>query len=182
MRRLRPRRPLSLRRPLTRHSVPIPPQRPTSALPRAVAATALAALLAACASAGPTPATSDAQLLAPPKDSCQLAREDAVANPRLDVERVPAPVAMKPAPIKSPVPRTVLRASKGTEIRAEVLVDTLGKPDMATFTMLATPHAWYATNLKAAVAQWSFEPALRNGCKVPRYYQFMVDLRPRRAR
>ncbi len=42
------------------------------------------------------------------------------------------------------------------------------------------PNAWYTTNLKAAMAQWSFEPALRNGCKVPRFYQFMVDLRPRR--
>jgi hypothetical protein len=148
-------------------------------LPR-LAGAALLAVAAACASANKPPASTNAQLLAPPADPCVLARQDAAADPRLDVERVPAPVKMDPAPIKSPVPRTVIRASKGTRIRAEVMVDTLGKPDMATFAMLETPHAWYATNLKAAMAKWSFEPALRNGCRVPRYFQFMVDLRPRR--
>lgn len=130
--------------------------------------------LAACAAK--QPAASNAQLLAPPADPCVLAREDAAANPRLDVERVPAPVKMDPTPIRTPVPRTVLRASKGTSIKAEVMVDTLGRPDMATFAMLETPHAWYTTNLKAAIAKWSFEPALRNGCKVPRYYQFIVSV------
>lgn len=135
------------------------------------------ALLTACA---PTPpvATSP-QLLAPPADPCVLAREDAAQNPRLDVERVPTPVRMDPAPIRTPVPRTILRASRGTSIKAEVLVDTLGKPDMASFAMLETPHPYYATNLKASMAKWTFEPALRNGCKVPRYYLFTVNLGPR---
>lgn len=140
----------------------------------------LGCLAAACASAPRPPAATDARLLAPPADSCILAREDAAADPRLDVERVPTPRAMTPPAIRTPVPRTVLRASRGTAIRAEVLVDTLGRPEMATFRVLETPHAWYATNLKAAMAQWAFEPALRNGCRVPRYYLFMVDLRPRR--
>jgi len=154
--------------------------RPSAAAHALVACLVLLAGSAACASAPKDPPVTNAQLLAPPKDSCVTAREDAAADPRLDVERVPTPKAMVPPPIKTPVPRTVLRASRGTEIRAEVLVDTLGRPDMATFKMLATPNAWYTTNLKAAMAQWSFEPALRNGCKVPRFYQFMVDLRPRR--
>lgn len=153
------------------------PARPATATPVRLAAALLVALaVAACASAGATPESTNAQLLAPPKDPCELAREDAAADPRLDVERVPAPKAMDPAPIKRPVPRDVIRRSKGTEIRAEVLVDTLGRPDMATFAMLATPHAWYTTNLKAAMAKWTFEPALRNGCKVPRYYQFIVNM------
>jgi hypothetical protein len=134
--------------------------------------------LAACAAR--QPAASNAQLLAPPADPCVLAREDAAADPRLDVERVPSPVKMDPAPIRTPVPRTVLRASKGTSIKAEVLVDTLGRPDMATFAMLETPHAWYTTNLNGAITKWSFEPALRNGCKVPRYYQFIVEVGRRR--
>lgn len=137
-----------------------------------------AVLLAACATKAPV-ATSP-QLLAPPADPCVLAREDAALDPRLDVERVPSPVKMDPAPIKTPVPRTVLRASRGTEIRAEVMVDTLGKPDMATFAMLATPNVWYTNNLKAAITKWTFEPALRNGCKVPRYYQFIVNIGGRR--
>lgn len=138
------------------------------------------ATLAACAPKAP-PVT-NAQLLAPPADPCVLAREDAAANPRLDVERVPTPVRMEPVPIKTPVPRTVLRASRGTSIRAEVMVDTLGRPDMATFTMLETPHTWYTTNLKAAIEKWTFEPALRSGCKVPRFYLFTVNLGRRPAR
>jgi hypothetical protein len=144
----------------------------------AAASIAAALLLAACAPKQPV-ATAP-QLLAPPADPCVLAREDAALDPRLDVERVPAPVKMDPAPIKTPVPRTVVRASRGTEIRAEVMVDTLGKPDMASFVMLATPHAYYTTNLKAAVAKWTFTPAIRNGCKVPRYYQFIVNMGARR--
>jgi len=133
--------------------------------------------VAACA---PKPPVATApQLLAPPADPCVLAREDAARDPRLDVERVPSPLKMDPAPIKTPVPRTVVRATRGTAIRAEVLVDTLGKPDMTTFAMLETPHAYYATNLKAAIGKWTFEPAIRNGCKVPRYYQFIVNLGPR---
>ncbi|MCE2803114.1 MAG: hypothetical protein P2973_06925 [Gemmatimonadota bacterium] len=148
----------------------------------AIAAMALVCLAVACAPARQGPAVQNAQLLAPPKDSCELAREDARLDPRLDVERVPTPVKMDPPPIKRPVPPMVLRRSRGDTIKAEVLIDTLGRPDMTTFAMLTSPDSWYTTNLKPAIAQWRFEPALRNGCKVPRYYLFSVSLvrRPRR--
>jgi hypothetical protein len=148
----------------------------------AVLAIAVFGAVLGCAPARQAPATQNAQLLAPPKDSCELAREDARLDPRLDVERVPTPVKMDPAPIKRPVPPMVLRRSRGDTIKAEVLVDTLGRPDMTTFAMLKSPEPWYTTNLKAAIAQWTFEPALRSGCKVPRYYLFTVALgrRPRR--
>lgn len=130
----------------------------------------------ACAPARHGPVTQNAQLLAPPKDACERARDDARLDPRLAVERVPTPLQMDPPPIRRPVPPAVLRRSRGDSIRAEVLVDTLGRPDMSTFTMLRSPDAWYTTNLTAAVAQWRFEPALHNGCKVPRYYQFSASL------
>jgi hypothetical protein len=142
----------------------------------AVLAIAVFGAALACAPARQAPATQNAQLLAPPKDSCELAREDARLDPRLDVERVPTPVKMDPAPIKRPVPPMVLRRSRGDTIKAEVLVDTLGRPDMTTFAMLKSPEPWYTANLKAAIAQWTFEPALRSGCKVPRYYLFSVSL------
>lgn len=147
-----------------------------------VSALVLIGLVAACAPARQAPTTQNAQLLAPPKDTCELAREDARLDPRLDVERVPTPVKMEPPPIKRPVPPVVLRRSRGDTIKAEVMVDTLGQPDMATFAMLKSPDSWYTTNLKAAIAKWTFEPALRNGCKVPRFYLFTVSLgrRPRR--
>jgi len=145
-------------------------------------AMALVCIAVACAPARQGPAVQNAQLLAPPQDACELAREDARLDPRLDVERVPTPVKMEPPPIKRPVPPAVLRRSRGDTIKAEVLVDTLGRPDMTTFAMLQSPEGWYTTNLKTAITQWTFEPALRNGCKVPRYYLFSVSLgrRPRR--
>jgi hypothetical protein len=78
----------------------------------------------------------NARPIAPPVDSCVTAREDAAADPRLDVERVPTPVKMEPPPIRRPVPRNVLRRDGSAVIRVEVMVDTLGTPDMATFAVL----------------------------------------------
>ena len=132
-----------------------------------------ALLAAACAPAtSATPATVNARPIAPPVDSCVTAREDAAADPRLDVERVPTPLAMEPPPIRRPVPRNVLRRDGSAVIRVEVLVDTLGKPDMSTFTVLEASNVWFTNGAKAAIAKWTFQPALRNGCKVPRFYLF----------
>ena len=133
------------------------------------------ALTTGCASstsATPTPATVNARPIAPPVDPCVTAREDAAADPRLDVERVPTPLAMEPPPIRRPVPRNVLRRDGSAVIRVEVMVDTLGKPDMATFTVLESSNVWFTNGAKAAIARWTFQPALRNGCKVPRFYLF----------
>ncbi|MBA3853877.1 MAG: hypothetical protein C0503_05645 [Gemmatimonas sp.] len=143
---------------------------------------ALAAVLtiAACASRTAEPETRNAQVLAPPADSCVLAREDAALNPRLDVERVPTPVRMQPPPIRTPVPRTAVRRDGSSSLKVEVLVDTLGKPDMTTFSVIESTSAWLTTGARNAIAQWTFEPALLNGCKVPRYYQFVATSPPRR--
>jgi outer membrane biosynthesis protein TonB len=126
------------------------------------------------------PETRNAQMLAPPNDSCELAREDAALDPRLDVERVPAPLQMVPPPIRTPVPRSALRRDGSSSLKVEVLVDTLGKPDMSTFTVIESTSAWLTTGARNAIAQWTFEPALRNGCKVARYYQFVASSPPRR--
>lgn len=137
----------------------------------------------ACASSGASaPATRNAALLAPPADPCVLARQDAALDPRLDVERVPAPVKMVPAPIRTPVPRTALRRDGSSVIKVEVLVDTLGKPDMGTFTVIESSNPWFTTGARNAIAKWTFEPALRNGCKVARYYQFSASSAPRARR
>lgn len=139
----------------------------------------LIAFAAACA--GSTqPVTRNAQVLAPPADSCVLAREDAAANPRLDVERVPTPVQMVPPPIRTPVPRNAVRRDGSSTLKVEVLVDTLGKPDMSTFTVIESTSAWLTTGARNAISRWTFEPALRNGCKVPRYYQFSASSPARR--
>lgn len=139
--------------------------------------TLTAFVVAACATA---PKTRNAELLPPPKDSCELARADAAADPRLDVERVPTPIAMNPPPIRRNPPRSALRRDGSSSLKVEVLVDTLGKPDMTTFRMIESTSAWLTTGARQAIARWTFEPALRNGCKVPRYYQFSASSPPRR--
>lgn len=134
---------------------------------------------AACAPAGPV--SKNVQLLAEPVDACVVAREEAALDPRLDVDRVPAPIKMEPAPIRRPVPRNVLNRDGSSSIRVEVLVDTLGIPDMSTFTVLEASNPWFATGAKNAIAKWTFTPAVRRGCLVPRYYQFSASspARPR---
>lgn len=139
-------------------------------------------VVAACASAPKQPVASNAQLLATPVDPCLTAREDARLDPRLDVERVPSPVKMDPAPIRRPVPRTALRRDGSSVIKVEVLVDTLGKPDMTTFAVIESSNVWFTNGVKAAIAKWTFEPAYRNGCKVARYYQFAASSAPRARR
>lgn len=138
---------------------------------------AAAALLTAvaCASGTKTVAGRNAQLLAPPSDACELARQDAALDPRLDVEKVPAPLAMNPAPIRQPVPRSVLGRNRRSVIRVEVMVDTLGQPDMTTFNVIESSHEWFTTGARRAIAKWKFSPAERNGCKVGRYYQFSAS-------
>lgn len=138
----------------------------------------LAAGAAACASASGR--TRDAQLITAPADRCALAREDAALDPRLDVEKVPSPVEMKPAPIRTPVPRSALRRDGSSVIKVEVLVDTLGRPDMSTFKVLESSSAWFTTGARNAIAKWTFTPAERDGCKVARYYRFSASS-PRRG-
>lgn len=145
-----------------------------------LAAIAVLALVAACATGSREPATRNAQVLAPSTDSCEIARDEAARDPRLDVERVPTPVRMVPPPIRTPVPRTALRRDGSSSLKVEVLVDTLGKPDMSTFRMIESTSAWLTNGARNAIAQWTFEPALRNGCKVARYYQFSASSPPRR--
>jgi outer membrane biosynthesis protein TonB len=155
------------------------PRRSLGAHHRPLVAIAAALFVAACASASGGRGDRDAQLIAPPADSCILAREDAAADPRLEVDRVPTPIAMTPPPIRTPVPRTALRRDGSSSLKVEVLVDTLGKPVMTTFTVIESTSAWLTTGAKNAIAKWTFEPALRNGCKVPRYYQFSASSPPR---
>jgi len=153
----------------------MPRSRNRSALTPAIIV--IAAVAAACASA---PRARDAALLAPPADSCVLARENAALDPRLEVERVPTPIRMEPPPIRRPVPRTALRRDGSSSLKVEVLVDTLGKPDMTTFKVIESTSAWLTTGARTAISRWTFEPALLNGCKVARYYQFVATSPARR--
>ncbi len=145
---------------------------------KSFAALAVVGLAVACAPKQPT--TRNASVLAPPADSCIIARENAALNPRLDVEKVPAPVAMTPPPIRANPPRTALRRDGSSNLKVEVLVDTLGKPVMTTFNVIESTSAWLTTGARTAIARWTFTPAELNGCKVARYYQLVASSPPRR--
>jgi len=119
---------------------------------------------------------------------CAEARRRAAAKPDMDVEKVPAPLDGKgnrvdPSAMRPPLvdarkmPRAVPDKNGYYQVRFLVLVDTLGKPDMKTFTVVSTTHPWLGTSVKSAVAKWKFAPAEVAGCKVPRNY--LLGISPR---
>lgn len=110
---------------------------------------------------------------------CYLTVAEAVKNPRLEVERVPSPVKMDPPVFKPPYPRGVFGKGNYMELTWEVLVDTLGKPNMSTFIVLKASHPWFATQAQKAAAKWTFTPAEKGGCKVPRFYKFGISSGPK---
>ncbi len=105
------------------------------------------------------------------RGDCAEALRRAAAKPDLDVEKVPVPLAMTPAPIDTrKMPRTVPDKNGYYQVRLQVLVDTLGRADMKTFTVVSATNPWLGTSVKSAVAKWKFAPAEVAGCKVPRNY------------
>jgi hypothetical protein len=109
------------------------------------------------------------------RGDCKEAVRRAVEKPDLDVEKVAAPLAMKPTPIDpKKMPKGVADKNGFYEINFRVLVDTLGKADMKTFTVVNTTHPWLGTSVKSAVAKWTFSPAEVAGCKVPRMYSLGI--------
>jgi type IV pilus biogenesis protein CpaD/CtpE len=103
---------------------------------------------------------------------CAEAARRAAADRELFVDRLPSPRAKESSaiPVKS-MPAAV-RTAKYSEVRTSVLVDTVGRADMSTFTVVKTTHPWLASSVKSAVARWTFDPAVVAGCKVPRIYNF----------
>ncbi|HKO15399.1 MAG TPA: hypothetical protein VJU87_04115 [Gemmatimonadaceae bacterium] len=104
---------------------------------------------------------------------CATARRLAAAQPDLQVDRIPAPVKMSPRPLRG-VPAAALRSDGSAEVKADVIVDTLGRADMRTFKVVSASHPWLASNVRSVIGKWRFTPALLAGCKVPRVYHFMA--------
>lgn len=157
---------------------------------RGTLALVLLAGLAACKTAAPAPQPqpvpeSNARVVSDspvqPGD-CVEARRRAAANPALDVDRLPQPVAMKPLPFQK-MPAAVSRdvARRGSAIRANILIDTLGKPVLASFKVDTVSHPWLSSSLATALARWTFSPAELAGCKVPRIYKFSATSPARAA-
>ena len=132
-------------------------------------------------SSGPSPETETGARIAGPLKygDCDEARRRAALQPDLDVERLPAPVAMKPAPFHG-MPESALRKDGSAEIKIDVIVDTLGRADMKTFKVVKVSNRWFIENVRGVIGKWTFTPALLAGCKVPRVYHFMSS-RPART-
>ena len=137
---------------------------------------AAVAVLSACKTPSP-PA------LAPQPDSvslansdlCYLVQAEAAKSPSLDVDRTPDVVKYEPKPLAPPrngYPRGVIRRDGTTKVKVSVVVDTLGKADMSTFTVVETTHPWLADNLKSTIPKWTFSPAVKNGCRVSGLWVF----------
>jgi hypothetical protein len=134
----------------------------------------------ACRKAAP-PAPPPEPVAVTPIDVCASARERIAAQPDMIVDRLPVPIAMKPAPLQR-VPARALRKDGSAEVNVDVVVDTLGRPDMRTFKVVSTSHAWLAQNVRTVMPKWAFSPAEIGGCKVPRVYHFSATQPPRAAR
>jgi hypothetical protein len=143
--------------------------------------------LAACSSSPPPEADIKPQVVtdaaAPgafpvaPGD-CTEALRRAAEKPDLVVDQLPAVVSQKPKPLQNP-PRSALRKDGSAEVKIDVVVDTLGKAVMKTFTVVAASNPWLATNVKSVIGKWTFSPAQLAGCKVPRVYHFYASAPPR---
>ena len=138
--------------------------------------------LAACAHSSATPdlvPEKGARIAGPlAYGDCDEARRRAALQPDLEVERIPAPVAMKPAPFQR-MPESALRKDGSAEIKIDVIVDTLGRADMKTFKVVKVSNRWFTENVRGIIGKWTFTPALLAGCKVPRVYHFMSSVPPR---
>ena len=129
---------------------------------------------------GPAPETQTAARIAGPlkHGDCEEARRRASLQPDLEVERIPAPVTMKPAPFQR-VPDSALRGDGSAEIKIDIVIDTLGRADMKTFKVVKVSNKWFVGNVHSVIGKWTFTPALLAGCKVPRIYHFMSSVPPR---
>lgn len=138
---------------------------------RIAAAIAVLPLLSTLAACGGTPAAAPPPTPAVVADGCDAIRAEIAAS-NAPVDQPATPLAMKPAPVRRPVPRQVLAASRTPTLEVTVVVDTLGKPQMKTFTVVKSSHRWYADGARAAIAKWTFRPAMHRGCKIERPYRF----------
>ena len=149
---------------------------------RATGIFALALFGAACAHRQPDVEPETAARIAPPlkPGDCAEALRRAALEPDLAVDRLPAPTVMKPAPFRD-MPYSALRKDGSAEVKVDVVIDTLGRPDMKTFKVVKVSNKWFVENTRGFLPRWRFSPAELAGCKVPRVYHFMASFPARSA-
>lgn len=103
---------------------------------------------------------------------CATALRRVAEKPNAYVDRLPSPTRLVPSPLPVKTMPAEVRMAKYNAVKITVLVDTLGRADMKTFTVVTTTHPWLASSVKSAVAKWHFVPAQLAGCKVPRQFEW----------
>ncbi len=106
------------------------------------------------------------------RGDCVEARRRAADKPDLDVDRLPTPRSFSPSPLPGKSMPADVRSARYNEVNVTVIVDTLGRADMRTFTVVKTTHPWLASSARGAISKWRFEPAQLAGCKVARVYKW----------
>jgi hypothetical protein len=101
---------------------------------------------------------------------CPEALRRALAKPDIEVDRLATPRANLGTALQDKAMPAAVRRAKYNDVRVTVLIDTLGKPNMSSFTVVKTTHPWLATKFKSSIAKWTFDPAQLAGCKVPRLW------------
>jgi hypothetical protein len=151
------------------------PMRPLSLI-----SLSIVAMLAACAHPSQSPEPEVGARIAGPLayGDCVEARRRAALQPDLEVDRIPAPVAMRPAPFQY-TPESALRKDGSADIKIDVIIDTLGRADMKTFKVVKVSNKWFTASVRSVIPKWTFTPAVLAGCKVARVYHFMSSLAPR---
>lgn len=133
--------------------------------------------LSACTPPPPPPALAPepAPVALASADLCNLVQAEAAKSPGLEVDRAPDVVKYDPRPLMPPkggYPRGVIRRDGTTKVKVSVVIDTTGKADMKTFTVVETTHRWLGDNLKSLIPRWTFTPAVKNGCRVAGLWVF----------
>jgi hypothetical protein len=106
------------------------------------------------------------------RGDCVEARRRVAEKSNAYVDRLPSPKRMVPSPLPAKSMPAAVRSAKYNAVKITVLVDTLGRADMKTFTVVQTTHPWLAQSVKSAVAKWQFVPAELAGCRVARTFEW----------
>jgi len=106
------------------------------------------------------------------RGDCVEARRRVAEKSNAYVDRLPSPKRMVPSPLPVKTMPAAVRAAKYNAVKISVLVDTLGRADMKTFTVVTSTHPWLAQSVKSAVAKWQFTPAELAGCRVARTFEW----------
>jgi len=151
---------------------------PSTCSPARLLAVVVAGAFIACSSNPEPELEPDAPVRAAPPiapvafGDCVEARRRAAADRELYVDRLPAPKAKESSALSYKSMPEEVRTAPYNEIRAAVLIDTLGHADMHTFTVAKSTNPWLTSSVKSAVARWTFVPAQLAGCKVARTYHY----------